>query len=76
MIDIGVNLTSSQFDKDRELVVERARVAGVTGLILTGTNLAESRAVADYATASPGFCHATAGVNPHHESHLDENSLD
>ena len=31
MFDIGVNLTSSQFAKDRQAVVERARVAGVTG---------------------------------------------
>ena len=30
MFDIGVNLTSSQFAKDRR-AVERARVAGVTG---------------------------------------------
>ncbi|MHA6965740.1 3'-5' ssDNA/RNA exonuclease TatD [Zobellella denitrificans] len=76
MIDIGVNLTSSQFDKDRELVVERARAAGVTGLILTGTSLVESRAVADYAAANPAFCHATAGVHPHEARHFDQHSLD
>jgi len=35
MFDIGVNLTSTQFAKDREQVVKRAREAGVTGLLIT-----------------------------------------
>ncbi|WP_375056203.1 3'-5' ssDNA/RNA exonuclease TatD [Zobellella sp. DQSA1] len=76
MIDIGVNLTSSQFDKDRERVVQRARAAGLSAMILTGTSLAESRAVADHAASAPGFCYATAGVHPHEARHFDEHSLD
>ena len=42
MFDIGLNLTSSQFAKDRDEVVARAFAAGVKGLLLTGTNLHES----------------------------------
>ncbi|EHC3600412.1 hydrolase TatD, partial [Salmonella enterica subsp. enterica serovar Enteritidis] len=42
MFDIGVNLTSSQFSRDRDEVVSRARAAGVSGMLLTGTNLHES----------------------------------
>ncbi|MBL1377418.1 TatD family hydrolase [Zobellella iuensis] len=76
MIDIGVNLTSSQFDQDRALVVQRARAAGLSAMVLTGTNLAESRAVADHAASAPGFCYATAGVHPHEARHFDEHSLD
>ena len=38
MFDIGVNLTSTQFAKDREQVVTRAREAGLTGMLITGTN--------------------------------------
>ena len=38
MFDIGVNLTSSQFAKDRDDVVARAFDAGVNGLLITGTN--------------------------------------
>lgn len=75
MIDIGVNLTSSQFNADRPEVVARARAAGVTALILTGTNLEESRAVADYAAGQPGFCHATAGIHPHNAKTFDGQSL-
>lgn len=76
MIDIGVNLTSSQFDQDRDQVIQRARAAGLTGLVLTGTSLVESGKVAAYATAYPGFCYATAGVHPHEARHFDEHSLD
>ena len=43
MFDIGVNLTSSQFAKDRDDVVARAQAAGVSGMLLTGTNLHESQ---------------------------------
>ena len=43
MFDIGVNLTSSQFAKDRDDVVARAFDAGVNGLLITGTNLRESQ---------------------------------
>ncbi|WP_019935197.1 3'-5' ssDNA/RNA exonuclease TatD [Oceanimonas smirnovii] len=75
MIDIGVNLTSSQFDKDREAVLARAHAAGVTGLILTGTSLTESRAVAELAAERPGFCYATAGVHPHDAKTFDDTTL-
>ncbi len=37
VFDIGVNLTSSQFAKDRDDVVARAFAAGVKGMLLTGT---------------------------------------
>lgn len=43
MFDIGVNLTSSQFAKDRDDVVARAFAAGVKGMLLTGTNIHESQ---------------------------------
>ncbi len=43
MIDIGVNLTSSQFADEQADLVARARAAGVEALILTGTDLVGSR---------------------------------
>ncbi|MGO1247703.1 MAG: 3'-5' ssDNA/RNA exonuclease TatD [Oceanisphaera sp.] len=75
MIDIGVNLTNSQFDHDRDQAIVRAKTAGVTGLILTGTNLAESQAVADYASTEPDFCYATAGIHPHDATTFTEQAL-
>lgn len=75
MIDIGINLTNRQFDGDRDEVLARAKSAGVSALILTGTDLAESQAVADYASSQSGFCYATAGVHPHDAKTFDEQSL-
>ena len=76
MIDIGLNLSNPQFDADREAVVQRARDAGVEALILTGTDLAESRAAADLAQRWPGYAFSTAGVHPHDARHWDAASGD
>lgn len=65
MIDIGVNLTNSRFDKDREQVILRAQQAGVKQLIVTGTNLCESEQALTLAKENPGLIYATAGVHPH-----------
>ena len=76
MIDIGLNLSNPQFDADRDAVVQRARDAGVEALILTGTDLAESRAAAELAQRWPGYAFSTAGVHPHDARHWDEPSGD
>lgn len=64
MFDIGVNLTSSQFSRDHDEVVARARAAGVHGMLLTGTNLPESQQAQRMASHYSG-CWSTAGVHPH-----------
>ena len=71
-IDIGINLTHASFDADRVEVLERARVAGVTAMIVTGATLAGSRQAAELAAANPAALalHATAGVHPHHAAEL------
>ncbi len=76
MFDIGVNLTSSQFAKDRETVVECARAAGVTGMLITGTDLPESREAAKLAQQHAGYCWSTAGVHPHNASSWDVHSAE
>ncbi len=67
MFDIGVNLTSSQFARDRDEVVARARAAGVHGMLLTGTNRHESEEAQRLAERFEG-CWSTAGVHPHDSS--------
>lgn len=64
MIDIGVNLAHAAFDKDRAAVVQRARAAGVTAMVVTGTSIAASRAAVALADPNAGL-YATAGVHPH-----------
>ncbi len=63
MFDIGVNLTSSQFTRDHDEVVARALAAGVNGMLLTGTNLAESQQAQKLASRYSG-CWSTAGFIP------------
>jgi Tat protein secretion system quality control protein TatD with DNase activity len=75
MIDIGLNLTSSQFAGEQADLVERARAAGVEALILTGTDLAGSRESAALAARWPGYCFSTAGVHPHDAKSVDEATL-
>lgn len=65
MIDIGVNLTNARFDKDLQSVIDGAKIAGVKQLIVTGTNIAESKRALTLANAHPSFIYCTAGVHPH-----------
>jgi len=68
MFEIGVNLTSNQFDKDRHDVVTRARLAGLSGMLITGTSAEESLEAQRLAEQYPDFCWSTAGVHPHQAS--------
>ncbi|WOH36079.1 TatD family hydrolase [Thalassotalea fonticola] len=74
LIDIGVNLTNSRFDKDRENVINQAQLAGVTKLIITGTNVVESQQALDICQHYPNlFC--TAGVHPHDADNVSNGYL-
>lgn len=63
-IDIGVNLTNSRFDKDREMVIENAINAGVIGQIITGTSAKESKQAFELTQNHPNLF-STAGCHPH-----------
>lgn len=76
LIDIGVNLADKRFAADRDAVVDRARAAGVEVMVLTGTRLATSAAVAELAAARPGVLFSTAGVHPHDAKTVDEATAD
>ena len=66
LIDIGANLTHDSFDRDRDAVLERARAAGVTRMVVTGASREHSPKALVLAQAHPGVLSATAGVHPHH----------
>jgi TatD DNase family protein len=72
LIDIGLNLAHDSFDRDREAVLERARLAGVTRMIVTGSSLASTPAAIELARRYPQMLRATAGVHPHHAIEVDE----
>jgi TatD DNase family protein len=66
LIDIGSNLTHSSFAPDLAQVIDRAVEAGVVRQVVTGTDLAGSRAAAELAARHPRMFWSTAGVHPHH----------
>jgi TatD DNase family protein len=80
LIDVGVNLTNSRFDKDRREVILRAKNIGVSQLIITGTNVASSQQALtlcrEYEQAFPKYLFSTAGVHPHDADHVSENYLE
>jgi TatD DNase family protein len=64
LIDAHCHLSDPAFDPDREAVLERARAAGVTHVVVIGATLEESDRAVALARARPGLS-ATAGVHPH-----------
>lgn len=66
MFDIGVNLSSPRFANDQQQGAARARAAGVTGILITGTYLPESLEAGELTQRHAGYYWATAGVHPHY----------
>jgi TatD DNase family protein len=64
LVDIGANLTHASFHEDLADVIARARQSGVTGIVVTGTTVEESRIAIQI--AGKNNLHSTAGVHPHH----------
>src|SRR5882672_2166043 len=75
LIDIGVNLAHDSFDADRDAVMQRAAVAGVAQMIVTGSSEDATRKSIDLARVHPGVLFATAGVHPHHAADLTLEAL-
>ena len=65
LTDICFNFTHSSFRKDEAEVLQRAVDAGVTTMMVTGSNVEESEQCIVLAHKYPEHLHATAGVHPH-----------
>ena len=76
LIDIGVNLTNKRFDKDLPDVITNAEQAGLSALMITGTNLLESQAAIELAQTNPEFLFTTAGIHPHDANSFDKDSIE
>lgn len=70
-IDIGVNLTNDAFSGDVESVLQRAQDAGISQMIVTGTDVYHSRKALELNRRYPDILLSTAGVHPHHASEFD-----
>lgn len=65
LVDIGANLTNHRFQADLLAVLERARAANVSHIVITGTSEKASQEALTLARQHPGFLSSTAGVHPH-----------
>ena len=76
MIDIGVNFTNKRFDKDRSDVIQRAINNNIHALLVTGTNIEESKKALELCQQVPDYLSCTAGVHPHDADHVSVNYLE
>ncbi|MGH8447381.1 MAG: TatD family hydrolase [Solimonas sp.] len=72
LVDIGANLAHDSFAADFDTMLARARAAGVTQIVVTGSSLDSARQAVDLARRHPGLLHATAGLHPHHASEWND----
>ena len=61
IVDIGANLTNKKFSRDLDQVIQRAREAGVTKIMVTGTSLHSTKEALRLTRLYPGTLYSTAG---------------
>lgn len=71
MFDAHAHVSFSQFDSDRESVIERAREAGISGWLEVGTDIEQSRKAVAFAESQEGVF-ATVGVHPNDINSITE----
>ncbi len=76
LIDIGVNLTNKSLMQDLEAILERATVAGVEQMVVTGTSLGESRKAIALCRQYPQRLVSTCGIHPHHAGDWNDDSFE
>jgi TatD DNase family protein len=74
LIDIGANLTHPAFHADLTEVLSRARNAGVSTIVVTGTSVPESTSALKFA-GEHAEVYCTAGVHPHHARECDASTI-
>jgi TatD DNase family protein len=75
LIDTHCHLDAAEFDPDRPAVIERARQAGVHGIVIPAVSRRNFAVVRDLAHATPGACYAL-GIHPLYVDQSDAGDLD
>jgi TatD DNase family protein len=65
LIDIGANLAHESFERDFGALLQRARSAGVVGIVVTGSSTASNEQALVLARGHHDL-YCTAGLHPHH----------
>ena len=75
LVDSHCHLQDPQFDGDRQAVLQRARAAGVSALVVIGTDLESSRLAADLADSHENV-YAAVGIHPHDAQEMTRHDVD
>lgn len=75
LIDTHTHLDDVRYDPDRDVMMARAREAGIDICVTIGCDLATSRAAVALADRHP-FVYATVGVHPHEVKHIADGWYD
>lgn len=75
LIDIGANLTHQSFKHDLSAVISSSSKAGLSHIIVTGTDFKSSGEAHELCCKYPGFISATAGYHPHVASACDTEAM-
>ncbi len=70
--DICVNLTNERFNDDCDQVIQQAIDAGVTRMVVTGTDLEHSMRAIELCEQYPQHLRCTAGCHPHDAKSMNE----
>lgn len=74
LFDSHTHLDAEQFDHDRELVIKRARLNGISYMLNPGADLSSSVKAVELAEAHD-FIFAAVGVHPHDADQMDTEML-
>jgi TatD DNase family protein len=72
LVDSHAHLQHTRFDDDREDVIQRARDAGLTRILVPGWDVRSSEGALELAAGHPDLIHAAVGVHPHDAAGMDE----
>ena len=61
IVDVGANLTNKKFGRDLDSVIQRAKDAGISKIMVTGTSVQGSKDALRLSRLYPGTLYATAG---------------
>lgn len=75
LIDTHTHLDDARYDSDREVVIARAREAGIEAFVTIGCDLTTSQAAVALADHYP-FVYASVGVHPHEVKHIGDRWYD
>jgi TatD DNase family protein len=75
LFDTHAHLNVSAFEENVDEVAERAKAAGLVGIMVIGIDVATSRRACDLAAEYPGFLFAVVGIQPNSAAEADDDDF-